>query len=122
MDDLVARILIAALMAAAGAAIIWTARAGASGRLRRNNWAGIRTRATLASDDAWLAAHQAARRPTEAGGWIAVVAGLAIMVLPAQTEIAIVVGALGGSVLMLGFVLLGARRGTVAARQTTRLD
>ena len=40
--------------------LIVTSRA-ASGRLGRNKFAGVRTRATMLSDDNWLMAHEAAR-------------------------------------------------------------
>jgi hypothetical protein len=36
----------------------------ASGRLRRNQWAGIRTPSTMRSDRAWVAGHRAALRLT----------------------------------------------------------
>lgn len=38
--------------------------AGANGRLRRNQWAGIRTPSTMRSDLAWAAGHRAALRLT----------------------------------------------------------
>ncbi|SEE91508.1 SdpI family protein [Jiangella alba] len=110
------RLLLAAIVAASGAAIVWMARATASGRLRRNYWAGIRTQATLASDDAWLAAHRAARPATEAGGWAAVVAALAVFVVPADPEGLLAVPVLAGVGVLLVLVLVGARRGVVAAR------
>lgn len=40
-----------------------TSRA-ASGRLRRNQWTGIRTPSTMRSDEAWVAGHAAAQRLT----------------------------------------------------------
>lgn len=116
MELLGVRVLLAAVMAAAGGAVVWTARAAASGRLRRNYWAGIRTSATLAGDDAWLAAHRAARAATETGGWAAVVGGLVVFVTPAEPEGLLAVPVLAGAVALLVFVLIGARRGIVAAR------
>lgn len=50
----------AALVIGATVQLIVTSRA-ASGRLGRNKFAGIRTRATMLSDDNWLDAHKAAR-------------------------------------------------------------
>ncbi|WP_116951432.1 SdpI family protein [Jiangella endophytica] len=119
MELLGVRILLAAVIAAAGVAIIWMARAGASGRLRRNYWAGIRTPATLAGDDAWLAAHRAARPATEAGGWAAIVGGLVVFVTPADPEGLLAVPVLVGAGVLLVLVLIGARRGVVAARAVT---
>ncbi|WP_053202750.1 SdpI family protein [Jiangella muralis] len=110
------RLLLAVIIAASGAAIVWMARAAASGRLRRNYWAGIRTSATLASDDAWLAAHRAARRATETGGWAAIVAALVVFVVPSDPEGLLAVPVLAGAGVLLVFVLIGARRGVLAAR------
>lgn len=53
-----------AVMSGAGLLLIWVARATASGKIKRNAVAGIRTRKTMASDEAWLAAHVRAKTPT----------------------------------------------------------
>ncbi|MBP6995696.1 MAG: SdpI family protein [Phycicoccus sp.] len=45
---------------ALAAALGWTTRAAATGRLRVNALAGIRTSATMASQPGWVAAHTAA--------------------------------------------------------------
>lgn len=110
------KVVLAAVMIAAGGVIVWTARAAAAGRLERNYWAGIRTRTTLASDDAWLAAHRAARAPVEAGGWGAVAAGVVVLFMPADPEAAIPLTVIAGAVVMLAGVLVGAWRGVRAAK------
>ena len=46
------------LMVVSGIFVIRLARRAANGELERNGWAGIRTKATRASDEAWLVAHQ----------------------------------------------------------------
>ena len=93
---------------------MWTARACASGRLKRNWAIGIRFPATLKSDDAWLACHQRAQRPLTLGGLALLFAGLAgVLPLALPNSIA-VVGA--GALTMLVFVLFAAAVGVRAAR------
>jgi len=46
-------------MVAVAVLAFWTARRGAAGTLPRNDVIGIRTGATRASDEAWIAAHRA---------------------------------------------------------------
>ncbi len=72
-------LLMALVLGLTGAAIVWTALATTSGRLGRNRFAGVRTRATMASERAWRAAHRAA------GPWMfwsgmACVVGAAVLV------------------------------------------
>lgn len=69
------------LMVVAGLAVIVVAVRTADGRLARGRAAGIRTAETMASDEAWLAAHQAAERGTKLGGVLFIIAGLAPFVL-----------------------------------------
>ncbi|MDT3330735.1 SdpI family protein [Microbacterium sp. KSW-18] len=118
MDDLGIRFTILILLAAMGVLLIWVATAAASGRLTRNHIAGIRIPSTMASDEAWLAAHIRAKRPTVWGGVAALVAGLCAF-LPVPTEsLSIVV--IGASVVVLACVLYGARVGSRAAVEVER--
>ena len=113
-EDAILRIFIIVLPIVSGSAIVWTARACASGRITRNWAIGIRVPATLKSEDAWLACHQRARRPLSLGGLALLFAGIAgILPLALPTSIA-VVGA--GALTMLGFVLYSAVVGVRAAR------
>ena len=48
------------LAALSSAAVAYVGYLGLAGKLPRNHFAGIRTRATLASDEAWVAGHRAA--------------------------------------------------------------
>jgi uncharacterized membrane protein len=112
-DDLLARAVIFIVMVSAGGVILWTAQAAASGRLGRNSVSGIRLPVTMASDKAWLVAHQAARRPTAIAGWIAI-ASAAPALLPLPLEF-VVASTLVGAVTMLVLVLHGAAVGARAA-------
>lgn len=52
---------------------------GVLGRLPRNHFAGVRTAATLASDEAWAEAHRIGGAPLIFGAVAAVMAGLAFI-------------------------------------------
>ncbi|WP_067439930.1 SdpI family protein [Nocardioides jensenii] len=109
-----AKVMLATVLAASGVVLVWVARATATGRLGRNPWAGIRTRATSASDDAWLTAHRAAQRPSEASGWCLVAAGVVAVLAPSSP---ILIGAaLVGVTSTLALTLYGARVGMRAVR------
>lgn len=54
-------LIVAAALVIGGIVQLMVMSRAASGRLGRNKFAGIRTRATMLSDDNWLEAHQAAR-------------------------------------------------------------
>lgn len=119
-NDLFIRILLAVVMVASGCLMIWMALAAASGRLKRNAIAGIRTSVTMASDEAWLAAHIRAKQATIWGGIAGVIAGLgALLPVPSAGLAAIV---LAGCAAMLGFVLYGAVVGSRAAAATRAPD
>ena len=62
-EEILARAVLFVVMAGAGTLILWMAGAAATGKLGRNPVAGIRLPSTMASDSAWLVAHQAAERP-----------------------------------------------------------
>lgn len=64
------------LMVVTGVFVMGIAIRAADGRLGKNRLAGIRTRATLSSDEAWQAAHQAGRELTIMAGWISVATGV----------------------------------------------
>lgn len=104
------RIVLSIVMAASGLLVMWMAQAAASGQLKRNDIAGIRTPSTMASDVAWLAAHIRSKRATMTAGILSLVSGLAVLFpLPGPVV-------LGGCAALLGFVLYGARVGIRAAK------
>lgn len=115
VEILIARIVLAVTLGGSGILLLWLARATVSGRLGRNQIAGIRTGASLASDEAWLAAHRRAERPTRAAG-IAAIAFAMCVFLPVAIEIVVLIIVLG-LLVMLGLVLYGAKVGSDAARE-----
>ena len=105
-------------MVSTGIVLLWVAQATADGRVRRNQLVGIRLASTMASDEAWLAAHRTAKRPTQAAGWCSI-----LCVLPAllPTPMVFVVGAvLAGGVVIFSLVLYGAVVGRRAARSLAK--
>ncbi|MTB87881.1 SdpI family protein [Aeromicrobium senzhongii] len=116
-ENLVARLVLSVVMLATAALLWWMARAAAGGRLRRNAIAGIRTASTMASDEAWLAAHRRAERPTLAAAGVAFLVGLA-PALPVGDD-ALFAVVMVGSVAILALVVHGAVVGGRAARATS---
>lgn len=82
MTDQVAFLMTAlgagAILAGAGRLLVWSARRGEAGALKRNQFIGVRIPATLASDEAWHRAHVAAARDTRRAGHGSVVGGIAL--------------------------------------------
>ena len=64
------------LLILGGVLIAVTGVFGRLGKLRINHFAGFRTRTTMASDEAWLAAHRAGGLPLAFGGVVVVALGL----------------------------------------------
>ncbi|WP_460973626.1 SdpI family protein [Prescottella soli] len=116
MDSIGLRVALCLTFTIAGAVIVWTARAAASGRLGRNPYVGVRTPSTMASDATWIAAHRASRPLTEIGGWLAIVAGLGALV-PMEESMLTALG-IAGAGCLVGFALAGAWFGVRAARDT----
>lgn len=117
VEELLPRAIIFVTMMAAGVLMLWLARATASGRVGRNQIAGIRTAATLQSDEAWLAGHRAAERHTRIGGWCAIATSLAALLPVPLAAVAIVI--LAGAVAMVALTLRGSVLAGRAARAVT---
>ncbi|MFF2486064.1 SdpI family protein [Microbacterium sp. NPDC058062] len=113
-NEWVARLVLFVVMVGAGVLLIWMANAAASGRLKRNQLAGIRIPSTMASEEAWLAAHVRARRATVCSGVVSVLGGV-FALIPVPMPV-VTLGVLVAAVGMLGFVAYGARVGSVAAK------
>lgn len=118
---------IGALMVGAGLLIISIARRAADGRLGPNAIAGIRTRTTRSSAEAWQAAHQAGERVTVLAGWASVLSGVIALIAgliagsggddPNRAMLVWATTLMFGSVLLVGLVIYGAMKGQAAARQ-----
>jgi hypothetical protein len=80
-------------------------------RLSRERGAGVRTAATLRSDEAFRAGNRVAGLPTLAGGVVGVLAGIAALVMPSTGGLvtAAVIGLLGTFGLLAGGGVLGNR-------------
>ena len=89
---------LAVLLITTGVLVSWVGTRSATGRLARNRRLGVRTPRTVASDEAWEAAHRAA------GPWL-VAAGAAVTV-PGVVLLARPSNALGGLVVLAGSGLL----------------
>ena len=114
-EELTARIVLGAVMALVGVLLQWVASAGASGRLRRNAFVGIRTRSTLASDAAWLAAHRRAEGPTRLAGIAALVSAV-VAAIPGPEDL-LFGSIVAAAAVILGLSVYGAVVGGRAARE-----
>lgn len=101
------RLLIGSLLVLIGAALLVVAVLGARGRLRRNRWVGVRTAATMRSEQAFTGANRVAAAPLGAAGAVAA-AGGAVLLAGAG-------GALGWVVLAVSVVGTVGLAGTGAA-------
>lgn len=94
------------------AVVGWRARAGG---LTRNRWAGVRTPATLASDQAFLVGNRVASPFLLAAGGIAVVLGPVLAFAPSLPSFAVLLTiTLAGTA---GLVLTGGVLGSLAAQR-----
>lgn len=115
-----ARLIVAAVLMAAGAALIVVATLAARSRLPRNRFAGVRTAATLRSDEAFLLANRVAAAPLGAAGVVALAGGTAALVAGPGATSWVLVALTGAGVLGLATVAgaLGERAAVaLAARE-----
>jgi SdpI/YfhL protein family len=112
----VPRLVLGCALLLAAAALLAVAVLGARGRLRRNPWAGVRTRRTLASDEAFTLANRVAAAPLGAAGAVALVGGAALLAGgPGAVTWTVLVVATAG---VLGLVGLG---GALCDRAAARM-
>ena len=111
---LVASVLAALVLVGAGLLVASVTRRAADGRLPRNVLAGLRTTATLRSDEAWRAGHAAARSASDAAGAVFALSGVGALLLRSAPAFAAVV--LGGTLGVLVLSVVAARRAGRAAR------
>jgi SdpI/YfhL protein family len=103
------RLVLGCALLLAAAALLAVAVLGARGRLPRNPWAGVRTRRTLASDEAFVLANRVAAAPLGAAGAVALVGGAVVTAGgPAAVTWTVLVVATAG---MLGLTGVGGALG-----------
>ena len=85
-----------------------------AGRLTRQSAIGLRTKATMASDEAWKAAHEASANWVIGAGAVMLVGGAVVMLTDSETTGDVV--ALGATAVMLIPLVIAFRRGQAAAR------
>ena len=105
-------LLLAALM-------VYIARSGEG--LGVNSEIGIRTGATKASAEAWVAGHRAAAASLTAGSWVAAGAAVLTVVVAVVVDDATVVGIVGvlGYAATIYCLVVATRRANKAARQVS---
>ena len=93
----------------------------ADGRIGRNKHAGIRLRSTRQSDEAWVAAHQAARQGTRVAAALMGVTGVGLVATSGNSDLALVV-IIVGSALWCGAIVKAAIAANRAAKGVTALQ
>jgi SdpI/YfhL protein family len=107
------RLVLGCALLVAAVALLAVAVLGARGTLRRNPWAGVRTRRTLASDEAFTLANRVAAAPLGAAGAVALLCGAVVLAGgPAAVTWTVLVVAAAG---VLGLTGLGGALGDRAA-------
>ena len=107
------RLVLGCALLLAAAVLLTVAVLGARGRLRRNPWAGVRTRRTLESDEAFTLANRVAAAPLGAAGIVALLGGITLVVGgPGAVLWTVLVVATAG---MLGLTGIGGALGERAA-------
>ena len=115
------RLAAGSLLVLVGIALLAVAVLGATSRLPRNQWAGVRTANTLSSQAAFTLANRVAAVPLGAAGFVAA-AGGAVVLAGGPTEVAWVVFAVAGVGTLVLTGVGGALGNRAAARFTAAVD
>jgi hypothetical protein len=107
---------LAAVFVISGAGMLWLWRLAQGGKLPRNRWAGVRTRNTMSSDSAWLAAHHAAAWSFGITGLTFLTSAFALLATQSE-ESAPTVVSITTAVLVTGVIVVGGIQGDRAARR-----
>lgn len=94
----------------------WISHASSHDGLERNGLIGIRTKATMASDEGWLAGHRAAAPTLTVAAWTCAVAGLGGGVLAVVDSRLATVFVAAGYAALIALSALAAARASRAAR------
>ena len=87
---IVLSVILLAVWVGSALAMHWLCRQIAAGRLERNTWVGTRTSWTLASDEAWHAAHRASLPAYRWAAWLSTAAAAATAVVAAAGVVGVV--------------------------------
>jgi uncharacterized membrane protein len=101
-------------MMVGGTALVVLGAIARAGKLNRQSAVGLRTEATLASDEAWEAAHEASATWVVAAGAVLFAGGVFVMLTDSETTGDIV--ALTATAVMLIPLVIAFRSGQAAAR------
>jgi hypothetical protein len=104
------------LMLAVDVALVVVMRMGASGRLKRNSWVGIRLPATITSESAWIMAHKTALPYIWGTAGINAILSVTVLLLGAQANLVTLVLTTLGLIVLVAGLLYGSSRGVRAAR------
>jgi uncharacterized membrane protein len=108
------------LMLAVDIVLVVVMRMAATGRLKRNSWAGIRLPSSITSEAAWVLAHKTALPYIWVTASVNAVLSIAVLLLGADPNlITFTLTSLGLIVLVTGLIL-GSSRGVRAARALKR--
>lgn len=102
------------VLIAGGALLVVVGKMTADGRIPRNQFAGIRTKRSMADDQSWLTVHRAAQPWMIGSGLVLVLAGVVALVVPWEPAASAAAG--------IGAVLTGilALKGTAAGHAALR--
>ncbi len=98
----------------AGLLVVWLAIRSRQGRLSRNYVAGVRTRSTMRSDEAFRIANKAAAPFTLVSGLLFVVTGVVAAIVPVRTATVVL---LTGVVIAGVVIVVGSVTGVRAAQK-----
>jgi uncharacterized membrane protein len=97
----------------AGVVIVWVSVLGWQQKLPRNGYAGVRTPATMRSDEAFRVANKVAAPLAVAGGVVMAAAGVVAAVIPLRY---LGFPVFGGTLLAIALIVLGAMKGVRACK------
>lgn len=110
------RLVAAVLLAVSGTALVTVAVLGARGRLARNRFVGVRTPATLRSEESFALAHRVAAAPLAAAGGVALLGAVAALLAGTGAAGWVLVG-----LAAVATVVLAGVGGTLADRAAVQL-